>query len=51
MGDLNTKLGCDNTLLRNVMGKHALEDRDDNGKRFAIFYNFPLCHLQHSVST
>lgn len=35
-GDLKAKVGFDNTLLGHLMGKHRLDDRYDNGGRYAI---------------
>lgn len=34
MGDLNAKVGSDNSNLEHVMGKHGLGVRNDNGDRF-----------------
>lgn len=44
MGDLNAKVGQDNTLLTHVIGKHGLGDRNDNGERFLDF-----CNMNHLV--
>lgn len=38
MGDLNTKMSFDNTLLGHTMRKHGLDDRNNNGVRFVGFY-------------
>ena len=35
MGDLNAKIGADNTGYEEVMGKQALGEMNDNGERFA----------------
>ncbi|CAH8650638.1 unnamed protein product [Schistosoma curassoni] len=35
MGDLNAKVGTDNTGYEDIMGRHGLEERNENGERFA----------------
>lgn len=40
MGDLNTMIGFDNTLLGHMMRKHGLGDRNANSGRFVDFCNF-----------
>ncbi|VDP53395.1 unnamed protein product [Schistosoma curassoni] len=35
MGDLNVKVGIDNTGYEDIMGKHGLGERNGNGERFA----------------
>ncbi|VDP09606.1 unnamed protein product [Schistosoma margrebowiei] len=35
MRDLNTKVGIDNTGYKNIMGRHGLGERNENGGRFA----------------
>ncbi|VDO62654.1 unnamed protein product [Schistosoma margrebowiei] len=35
MGDLNAKVGMDNNRYEDIMGRHGLEGRDENGERFA----------------
>ncbi|CAH8287211.1 unnamed protein product [Schistosoma mattheei] len=35
MRDLNTKVGIDNTGYENIMGRHGLGERNENGGRFA----------------
>ncbi|VDP43548.1 unnamed protein product [Schistosoma margrebowiei] len=35
MGDLNAKVGIDNTGYEDIMGRHGLGERNENGKRFA----------------
>ena len=37
MGDLNAKVGQDNTGVERNMGKHGLGSRNDNGERFLDF--------------
>lgn len=39
---LNVKVDSDNTLFGQVIGKHGLGDRNDNGGRFVDFCNFHL---------
>ncbi|VDP69601.1 unnamed protein product [Schistosoma mattheei] len=35
MGDLNAKVGMDNTGYEDIMGRHGLGERNENGDRFA----------------
>ncbi|VDP44520.1 unnamed protein product [Schistosoma mattheei] len=35
MGDLNAKVGIDNTGYEDIMGRHGLVERNENGERFA----------------
>ncbi|VDP49556.1 unnamed protein product [Schistosoma margrebowiei] len=35
MGDLNAKVGMDNTEYEDIMGRHGLGERNENGERFA----------------
>ncbi|VDP40306.1 unnamed protein product [Schistosoma margrebowiei] len=35
MGDLNAKVGIDNTVYEDIMGRHGLGQRNENGERFA----------------
>ncbi|VDP57244.1 unnamed protein product [Schistosoma margrebowiei] len=35
MGDLNAKVGIDNTGYEDIMGRHGLGPRNENGERFA----------------
>ncbi|VDP30831.1 unnamed protein product [Schistosoma mattheei] len=35
MGDLNAKVGIDNTGYENIMGRHGLGERNENAERFA----------------
>ncbi|VDP81376.1 unnamed protein product [Schistosoma mattheei] len=35
MGDLNAKVGMDNTGYEDIMGRHGLGERNENGERFA----------------
>ncbi|CAI2724104.1 unnamed protein product [Schistosoma spindalis] len=35
MGDLNAKVGIDNTGYEEIMGRHGLGERNENGERFA----------------
>ena len=37
IGDLNTKVGMDNTGYEDIMGRHGLGKRDENGERFATY--------------
>ncbi|VDP34844.1 unnamed protein product [Schistosoma mattheei] len=34
MGDLNAKVGIDNTGCKDIMGRHELGERNENGERF-----------------
>ncbi|VDP45570.1 unnamed protein product [Schistosoma margrebowiei] len=34
MGDLNAKVGMDNTGYEDIMGRHGLGERNKNGERF-----------------
>ena len=38
MGDLNAKIGADNTGYEQVMGKHGLGRMNENGEQFAEFF-------------
>ncbi|VDP53709.1 unnamed protein product [Schistosoma margrebowiei] len=40
MGDLNAKVGIDNTGYEDIMGQHGLGERNENGERFANLYAF-----------
>ena len=44
MGDLNAKIGADNTGYENIMGKHGLGVMNENGERFA-----DLCAMNEMV--
>ncbi|VDO54086.1 unnamed protein product [Schistosoma margrebowiei] len=35
MGDFNAKVGTDNILYEDIMGRHGLGERNENGERFA----------------
>ena len=35
MGDFNAKVGYDNTWYEQTMGRHGIEQMNENGKRFA----------------
>ncbi|PVD21686.1 hypothetical protein C0Q70_17485 [Pomacea canaliculata] len=37
IGDLNAKVGSDNTCREHVMGKHGIGTINDNGERLADF--------------
>jgi hypothetical protein len=37
MGNLNAKVGSDNTHLEQIMGRHGLGDRNENGEMFVDF--------------
>lgn len=39
------KLGSDNTLLGNVMGRHAFSGQNNNGARVVELYNFNFHHF------
>lgn len=41
------KLGSDNTLLGNVMGRHAFSGQNNNGARVVELYNFNFHHFYH----
>ena len=40
MGDLNAKVGCDNTSLEHIMGRHGVGESNDNGERLQDFCAF-----------
>ncbi|VDP48781.1 unnamed protein product [Schistosoma mattheei] len=40
MRDLNAKVGMDNTGYEDIMGRHRLGERNENGERFANLYAF-----------
>ena len=40
LGDLNAKIGSDNSGLEQVMGKHGIGTMNDNGRRFTEFCAF-----------
>ncbi len=40
MGDLNAKVGCDNSSLEHIMGKHGVGEVNDNGERLQDFCAF-----------
>ncbi|VDP52168.1 unnamed protein product [Schistosoma margrebowiei] len=40
LGDLNAKVGMDNTGYEDIIGRHGLGERNENGKRFANLYAF-----------
>ncbi|VDO66557.1 unnamed protein product [Schistosoma margrebowiei] len=44
MGDLNTKVGIDNTGYEDIIGRHGLGERNENGCKFAN-----LCAFNKSV--
>ncbi|VDP00793.1 unnamed protein product [Schistosoma margrebowiei] len=44
MGDFNAKVGTDNTGYEDIMGRHGLGERNENGERFAN-----LCALNKLV--
>lgn len=37
MGDMNAKVGCDNTGRERIMGKEGVGDPNENGELFADF--------------
>ncbi|VDP37359.1 unnamed protein product [Schistosoma margrebowiei] len=40
MGDLNVKVGMDNTGYEDIMERHGLGERNENGERFANICTF-----------
>ncbi|VDP27427.1 unnamed protein product [Schistosoma mattheei] len=40
MGDSNAKVGTDNTGYEDMMGRHGLGERNENGERFANLCTF-----------
>ncbi|VDO53334.1 unnamed protein product [Schistosoma margrebowiei] len=40
MGDLNVKVGIDNTGYEDIMGRYGLGERNENGERFSNLYTF-----------
>ena len=40
MGDLNAKVGCDNSSLEQIMGSHGVGEVNDNGERLQDFCAF-----------
>ena len=40
MGDLNAKVGCCNSSLEHIMGKHGVGEINENGERFQDFCAF-----------
>ena len=40
MGDLNAKVGCDNSSLEHIMGRHGVGEANDNGERLQDFCAF-----------
>ncbi|VDP56788.1 unnamed protein product [Schistosoma curassoni] len=40
MGDLNAKVGIDNTGYEDIMGRHELGQRNENGERLANLFGF-----------
>ena len=40
MGDLNAKVGSDNSSFEDIMGRHGLGEGNDNGERFQAFCAF-----------
>ncbi|VDO71701.1 unnamed protein product [Schistosoma margrebowiei] len=40
MGDFNAKVEMDNTGYEDIMGRHGLGERNENGERFANLYAF-----------
>ncbi|VDP20903.1 unnamed protein product [Schistosoma margrebowiei] len=61
MGDFNSKVGMDNTGYENIMVRHGLRDRNENGERFAnlcvfnkLFIGgtiFPHKHIHKTIWT
>jgi hypothetical protein len=46
MGDLNAKVGNDNANLEEIMGRHGLGARNENGELFVDFcsgYRLAVC--------
>ncbi|VDO98133.1 unnamed protein product [Schistosoma margrebowiei] len=40
MGNLNAKVGTDNTEYEDIMQRHGLGERNENGERFANLFAF-----------
>ncbi|VDO57861.1 unnamed protein product [Schistosoma margrebowiei] len=40
MGDLNAKVGIDNTGYEDIIGRHELGEINENGERFANLFAF-----------
>ena len=49
LGDMNAKIGSDNSGFEQVMGKHGLGTMNDNGNRFAEFCAFNSLIIGGSV--
>ncbi|VDP43154.1 unnamed protein product [Schistosoma margrebowiei] len=51
MGDLNAKVGIDNTGYEDIMGRHGRGETDGNGERFANLCIQQIGHRRHNIST
>ncbi|VDP21245.1 unnamed protein product [Schistosoma margrebowiei] len=51
MGDLNAKVGIDNTGYEDIMGRHALRQRNENGKICESVCIQQIGHRGHNIST
>ena len=49
LGDFNAQIGSDNSGLEQIMGKHAMGTRSDNGNRFTEFCSFNSLIIGGSV--
>ena len=49
MGDLNAKIGSDNTGRDRIMGRHRLGCLSENGERFADLYAFKDLVINGSI--
>ena len=49
MGDMNAKIGEDNTGCERVMGKHGPGARNDNGERLVDFYLNNNCTIGGTI--
>ncbi|VDO86857.1 unnamed protein product [Schistosoma mattheei] len=49
MGDLNAKVGIDNTGYEDIMGRHGLGERNENGERFANLCAFNKLAIRGAI--
>ncbi|VDO65390.1 unnamed protein product [Schistosoma margrebowiei] len=50
MGDLNAKVGIDNSGYEDIMGRHGLGERNENGERFANLCAFNKLVIGGTIS-
>ncbi|VDP44424.1 unnamed protein product [Schistosoma margrebowiei] len=50
MGDLNAKVGIDNTGYEDIMGRYGLGERNENGERFANLCAFNKLVIGSTIS-